>query len=177
MPKLKDGMKWLLFWVAVAWFLSWAASKPGDSLPGVPFIETFLTLAIPTSLRFVVRNMRPHPNPSEGVAHCPAEPILSPRFGFTNNPQGGSCRSSGQPPHISGVPETGPFCTSCGAKVDPAWTYCGNCAAPQSTHTYHPLPPRHPPPEPVASGPKKCPDCGLINPASAMRCDCGYSFS
>ena len=23
---------------------------------------------------------------------------------------------------------------------------------------------------------KKCPQCGLINPSSAMECDCGYSF-
>lgn len=25
--------------------------------------------------------------------------------------------------------------------------------------------------------PKKCPHCGLLNPPSAMRCDCGYVFS
>ena len=24
---------------------------------------------------------------------------------------------------------------------------------------------------------KKCPNCGLWNPSSAMRCDCGYDFS
>jgi len=26
------------------------------------------------------------------------------------------------------------------------------------------------------SGSKRCPQCGLINPASAIKCDCGYLF-
>ena len=27
------------------------------------------------------------------------------------------------------------------------------------------------------AGPKTCPQCGLLNPAGALRCDCGYDFA
>jgi hypothetical protein len=32
-------------------------------------------------------------------------------------------------------------------------------------------------PEPDRGFPLECPNCGLLSPPSAMRCDCGYTFT
>lgn len=68
----------------------------------------------------------------------------------------------------------GTFCTGCGAEAPTSAQFCYGCGAPiYRPDTESPKPPAIAPAQPTTL---KCPDCGLINPASAQRCDCGHDF-
>jgi hypothetical protein len=66
-------------------------------------------------------------------------------------------------------PEDTLFCGTCRAQL-PAWQVAEKAAAAR----YQVEDPNHARPDGQSS--MKCPHCGLINPSSASRCDCGFDF-
>ena len=65
------------------------------------------------------------------------------------------------------------FCISCGAENPASARFCNACGEqlfkPAGANTENPA--LH-----SNSTPKVCPECGLLSPASASNCDCGYNF-
>jgi ribosomal protein L40E len=72
------------------------------------------------------------------------------------------------------MPEGEIFCTACGAKNPTSAQFCYGCGA----RIYRPATEDPKPQEMTAThaAALKCPNCGLINPGTAQRCDCGYDF-
>jgi hypothetical protein len=87
------------------------------------------------------------------------------------------CRACGCPVHTDCVPAAG---------ATPGGDGCPSCHTPaavlrelagQRRAVLDELPPdRKPTPGAAARAGGACPKCGLVNPPSAQRCDCGYDF-
>jgi hypothetical protein len=58
--------------------------------------------------------------------------------------------------------EVSVYCGDCGYDVPMGQSFCGNCGSRVALPTNRPI---------------RCPDCGLENPPSSIRCDCGHNFT
>lgn len=68
-------------------------------------------------------------------------------------------------------------CPDCGHKVSDMANVCPGCGRPVSTITPPaPVQPSLAVPPPLKPGSRTCPKCKLLNPSTAVRCDCGYDF-